>query len=378
MYLKIKQFLSKESAAGVFLICAAVLGLLLANSGYAKSYFQLLNHYFLGMSLLHWVNDGLMAIFFLYVGLEVKREFLNGELATFKQRLLPGAAALGGLLLPAIIYLFFVGGNDEFSRGWAIPTATDIAFALGILALLGSKVPNSIKIFLTALAIIDDLAAIVIIAVFYTESLQALYLFTAVMAIGLLVFFNKKGITHKWAYLLVGIALWWLVLQSGLHATLAGVALALTIPLRVPGLESSSEAPLIVWEHGLAKWVAFLVIPVFGFANAGVSFAGFTWQQLLHPVVLGIAVGLFLGKQVGIFGVVYIGAKLGWLSRPKGASWLHVYGVSLLCGVGFTMSLFISLLAFTAPELQDLSKIGVFLGSILAGLSGFLVLKYHK
>ncbi len=378
MYVTIKSFFAQESATGILLIVAALLGLLLANSPYAAAYFQLLNQYFAGLSLLHWVNDGLMALFFLYVGLEVKREFLSGELATMKQRLLPGAAALGGLLLPALIYILWVGLGTDLTRGWAIPTATDIAFALGILALLGDRVPNSIKVFLTALAIIDDLAAIVIIAVFYTASLQAAYLLAAAAVLLILIAFNRRGVTQTWPYALLGLLLWWLVLQSGLHATLAGVALALTIPLRVTGLSSPDAAPLLVWEHGLTKWVAFGVIPIFGFANAGVSFAGFSWQQLSHPVVLGIATGLFVGKQVGIFAVVYLGAKLGWLARPEGASWRQVYGVSLLCGVGFTMSLFISLLAFTDPQLQDLSKIGVFLGSILAGLSGFLVLRFNR
>lgn len=378
MWLIIKQFLLKESASGVLLMAAALLGLLMANSGWAEGYFALFNQSVLGMSLLHWVNDGLMAIFFLYVGLEVKREFLSGQLSTLQQRILPGAAALGGLLLPAIIYILFVGKTPEFTSGWAIPTATDIAFALGILALLGDKVPVSMKVFLTALAIIDDLAAIVIIALFYTASLQMIYLLVAIALVVVLVFFNQRGWTNKWLYLLTGAVLWWFVLKSGLHATLAGVALALTIPLRLAGGAPMSESPLIVWEHGLAKWVAFLIIPVFGFANAGVSFSGFEWTQLLHPVVLGIAVGLFVGKQIGIFGVVYLGEKLGWLRRPEGASWQHVYGVALLCGVGFTMSLFISLLAFTPPQWQDLSKIGVFLGSFMAGISGFLVLKCHK
>ncbi|MBP6861737.1 MAG: Na+/H+ antiporter NhaA [Neisseriaceae bacterium] len=378
MYVTMKSFFGKESATGIVLICASILGLLWANSAYASAYFSLLNLSVLGMSVLHWINDGLMAIFFLYVGLEVKREFLSGELATFKQRALPGAAALGGLLVPALIYLLFVGQDAELASGWAIPTATDIAFALGILALLGDKVPNSIKVFLTALAIIDDLAAIVIIALFYTASLQAAYLLAAVIVLAMLVGLNRRGVTQKWPYLALGLLLWWLVLQSGLHATLAGVALALTIPLRVPGLKSYDQSPLLVWEHGLTKWVAFLVIPVFGFANAGVSFAGFSLAQLTHPIVLGIAVGLFVGKQLGIFGVVYLGAKLGWLVRPKGASWQQVYGVALLCGVGFTMSLFISLLAFVDPQLQDLSKIGVFMGSVLAGVSGFLVLKYPR
>ena len=371
---KIVHFFRSEPAAGIVLMVAAVLGMIMANSGAADVYFGVLKSYVAGLSVLQWVNDGLMALFFLYVGLEVKRELLEGELDTNAKRLLPSLAAFGGLAVPALIYLLINGFNSPTSKGWAIPAATDIAFALGVLALLGSRVPVSLKIFLTALAIMDDLAAIVVIAFFYTAELHTLYLLLAAVVLAALVALNLKGVLNNKPYMILGAILWFLVLKSGIHATLAGVVLALTIPLRVN--DSVKEAPLLQWEHGLSPWVAFLIVPIFGFANAGVSFASFSWAWLMEPVVLGITLGLFVGKQLGIFGLVWLLVKTGLAKLPQGANFMQLYGVSLLCGIGFTMSLFISLLAFNDPQWQDYSKVGVFIGSLLSGVLGYLVLRF--
>lgn len=371
---KLISFFQSEPAAGIILMLAAVLGLIAANSSASEHYFGILGSYVAGLSVLHWVNDGLMAVFFLYVGLEVKRELLRGELDTNGKRFLPAIAAFAGLAAPAGIYLLFNGSDAAAAHGWAIPAATDIAFALGVLALLGSRVPVSLKIFLTALAIMDDLAAIVIIALFYTDQLAVTYLVLAAAVLAVLFVLNKKGVTKTLPYLLLGILLWFFFLKSGIHATLAGVLLALTIPLRI-NEDTVEEPPLLAWEHALTYWVAFLVVPIFGFANAGVSFAGFSAETLLSPVVLGIALGLFIGKQFGIFGIVWLLIKLRLAKLPEGATWLQLYGVALLCGIGFTMSLFISLLAFNDVHLQDYSKVGVFLGSLLSGILGYIVLR---
>jgi len=370
---KVVHFFNSEPASGIILMVAALIGIWAANSSMATAYFSMLSSYVAGMSILHWVNDGLMAVFFLYVGLEVKRELLTGELSTRQKRLLPCMAAVAGVVVPALIYIAFNYQDAQQARGWAVPAATDIAFALGVLALLGSRVPLSLKVFLTALAVIDDLIAIVIIALFYTADIQGMYLGLAALILAALIVLNRCNVMRGLPYAVLGAFMWWYVFQSGIHATLAGVALALTLPLtnRRNGTETG---PLLAWEHGLSPWVAFLIVPVFGFANAGVSFDGFSWQQLSHPVVIGIAAGLFAGKQLGIFGLVWLAVKLGIARKPEQASWMQIYGVSVLCGIGFTMSLFIGALAFTDPAVQDQAKIGVFAGSLAAALVGFVVL----
>ena len=375
------KLLNSQQAAGVILILASILGVVFANSGLAYSYFSVLESKFLNLSILHWINDALMAIFFLLVGLEVKRELIIGDLGTRQKRILPFAAALGGVTIPALIYLYFNWGDPMTMPGWASPAATDIAFALGVLALVGSRVPISLKIFLMALAVIDDLIVIVIIGLFYTHQLQIIYLLIAIAIIAVLVRLNLKNHQKSPAYIALGLLLWWLILNSSIHATLAGVILAFSIPVATPESETakssnkSNEPLLLRWEHGLSNWVSFLIIPIFGFANAGVSFGEFSNELLFHPVVLGIALGLFAGKQLGVFGTIYVIVKSGFAQKPKGASWLQLYGVSMLCGIGFTMSLFIGMLAFVEPEHQDLAKIGVFIGSIASAVFGFLILK---
>jgi NhaA family Na+:H+ antiporter len=315
-------------------------------------------------------------VFFLLVGLEIKREVVDGELSTWPRRILPGVAAAGGMLVPALVYLAFQGGDPVTMHGWAIPAATDIAFALGILSLLGKRVPVSLKVFLTALAIIDDLGAVLIIAVFYTSDLALWALAGAGVALAALIAMNRLKVTALTPYLVVGAVLWWLTLQSGVHATLAGVALALTIPLRrSPGAPDDAHSPLHRLEHAIQPWVAFLVVPIFGFANAGVSFAGLSFSALLAPVPLGVAAGLFLGKQVGVFGSVWLLVRLGLAERPARATWRQVYGVAVLCGIGFTMSLFIGLLAFNSPELQEATKLGVLAGSLLSAGLGWAILR---
>lgn len=379
----LRNFLGSEAAGGYVLMAAAALALILANSPLAEGYFAALHTKFgfalgplhLRESLLHWINDGLMALFFLLVGLEIKREVLDGQLSRPSHILLPGVAALGGVALPAAIYLAFNGGVPERAAGWAIPSATDIAFALGVLAIAGSRVPPSLKIFLTAIAILDDLAAIVIIAVFYTAELHWAALAGAGAATAVLVGLNRLKILRLWPYLLVGLVLWYCVLESGVHATLAGVVLAMTIPLRrSPGRPDDAASPLHRLEHGLHKPVAFFVVPVFGLANAGLSFAGVSPAMLLAPVPLGVALGLFLGKQIGVFLSSALVIRMKWADAPARASWAQLYGVSVLCGVGFTMSLFVGNLAFTDPGLIDETKIGVLIGSGLSALLGLAVL----
>jgi Na+:H+ antiporter, NhaA family len=374
----LREFLKSEAGGGIVLMVAAAAALAIANSPLAPAYFGALKTYVGGLSILHWINDALMAVFFLLIGLEIKREFLDGQLSTWPRRILPGLAAAGGMVAPALIYIALNADNAETLRGWAIPTATDIAFALGVLALLGSRAPVSLKVFLTALAIIDDIGAVAIIAAFYTADLALLWLGLAGLTLAVLAGLNRAGVERLLPYLALGAVLWFFVLKSGVHATLAGVALALIIPLRPsPGRPDDLASPLHILEHALHPYVAFLIVPVFGFANAGVSLAGMSWAALLAPVPLGIAAGLFVGKQIGVFLTTWVAVKLGWADCPEDASLAQVYGVSLLCGIGFTMSLFIGLLAFPAsPELQDAVKIGVLSGSVLSAVVGTLVLAF--
>ncbi len=356
------------------MLCAA-LAMIIANSPLAPIYFEVLHHKFLGLSVLHWINDALMAIFFLMVGLEIKREMLVGELATWPQRILPTIAALGGLIVPALIFFAFNKANPEAIKGWAIPTATDIAFALGVLSLLGSRVPLSLKIFLTALAIIDDLAAIIIIAIFYTASLNVAMLGASIGIIIVLFALNRFRIKSLWVYLILGAFLWFFVLKSGIHATIAGVVLALFIPIH-SGAQSKA-APLEILEHALHKPVGFLIVPIFGLANAGVSLAGIGAEELFSAVPIGIALGLLIGKQAGVFLMTFLAIRFGFAKMPEGANWRQIYGVAVVTGIGFTMSLFIASLAYKGSQLlNDEAKIGVLMGSILSGTIGYLILRF--
>lgn len=369
----LSRFFAAESAGGLILMAAALAALVVANTAWSEAYFSTLQIKFLGLSIEHWVNDGLMAIFFMLVGLEIKREMLVGQLSSWSQRALPGFAALGGMLLPALIYIAVNWGNPATLAGWAIPAATDIAFALGVLSLLGKRVPISLKIFLSALAILDDLGAVVIIALFYTSGLSITMLLASVAVIVFLVVLNRCGVNRLWPYLVAGGFLWFFMLQSGVHATLAGVILALCIPLGSPNEERKSA--LLYLEEKLHPWVAFAVVPVFGFANAGVSLAGITPSNLVDPVPLGVALGLLLGKQLGVFGFAALSIRSGLAKLPEESGWLQLYGIALLCGIGFTMSLFIGALAFAGqPSLVDEVKVGVLLGSILSALLGVAVL----
>ncbi len=375
----LREFLDSGAAGGVLLMAAAVLALFVANSPLAETYFQLLHAPLGGLDLLHWINDGLMALFFLFVGLEIKREFLDGQLSTWANRALPGIAAAGGVVVPGLIYAAVNASQPDTLRGWAVPTATDIAFALGVLSLLGSRVPTSLKVFLATLAIVDDLVAVLVIAVFYTAELNLAALVGAGVATLLLIGLNRLKIVRLAPYLALGAALWWLVLLSGIHATVAGAVLALTIPLRrSKAAPDDMTSPLHRLEHGLSPWVAFLIVPVFGFANAGVSFAGMTAGVLLEPVTLGVALALFFGKQIGVFGAAALAIKFRLANLPVAASWAQLYGVGLLCGIGFTMSLFIGLLAFPDPALQDEVKVGVLTGSLVSALCGAALLSVAK
>ena len=368
----VRGFISSPAAGGIILILASVAAIVVANSPLLEGYESLLKYKTVGLSTEHWVNDGLMAIFFLFVGLEIKREVLVGQLATWSQRALPGFAALGGVAVPALIYAGFNASNAETLRGWAIPAATDIAFALGVLTLLGRRVPASLKIFLSALAILDDMGAVAIIAIFYTSHISLMMLGGAMVTALMMFMMNRAGLKRLLPYLVAGCLMWFFMLQSGVHATVAGILVALFIPLKT---DSTSGSPLERLEHGLEPWVVFLILPVFGFANAGVSLTGLTAEDLLSPVPVGVATGLFLGKQVGVFGLSLLAVGLGLAQKPKNSSWLQIYGVSVLCGIGFTMSLFIGNLAFAESQLLiDEVKVGVLVGSVLSALTGALIM----
>ncbi|WP_128253709.1 Na+/H+ antiporter NhaA [Falsirhodobacter deserti] len=376
-----RSFLQSEASGGIILMVVAALAIIVANSPFQTQYFHLLHIYLGPLSLQHWVNDALMAVFFLMVGLEIKREMTDGQLSTWPRRILPGTAAIGGMAAPALIYVALNWNHPTALHGWAIPSATDIAFALGVLSLLGPRVPASLKVFLAALAIIDDLGAVLVIAIFYTSGLSVMDLAAAAAVVVALLAINRMGVRSLWPYLLLGVVLWIFVFRSGIHATLAGVVLALCIPIqRTPGKPEArgAESPLHRLEHALHTPVAFFVVPVFGFFNAGVSFAGVNYEVLTESVTMGVALGLFLGKLIGVFGAVVLLVKLGWADLPAAASWRQVLGVSLLCGIGFTMSLFIGLLAFDDPELQDHVKIGILMGSFVSGLAGYLLLRGAK
>ncbi|WJG10521.1 Na+/H+ antiporter NhaA [Aliiglaciecola sp. LCG003] len=379
----ITRFLQLESAGGILLIIAAAVAIILANTPLDRFYQLLLStpvevkigSLEIAKPLLLWINDGLMAIFFFLVGLELKRELIEGELSDKRNIVLPGIGAVGGMLVPALIYVYFNAGDSVAMNGWAIPAATDIAFALGVLMLLGSRVPVALKIFLTSLAIFDDIGAIVIIAFFYTSNISATALVVAATCIAILFTLNKKHVTSKSAYILVGVIMWIATLKSGVHATLAGVVLAMFIPMRAKA--DPNISPLKSMEHDLHSVVAFFVLPVFAFANAGISMTGVGVEQLLHPVPVGIALGLFLGKQIGIFGLCWLCIKLKVARLPEGMSWSSLYGTSALCGIGFTMSLFVGSLAFeeTGVNLLFDERLGIIVGSLASGIVGFIVLK---
>ena len=375
-----KWFFKLEAASGILLLISAIVALIVSNSNFAQLYFNTLNEYlFIGinniglkLSVLHWINDALMAIFFFFVTLEIKREFLQGELSSIKQAMLPIVGAVGGMLVPALFYIIINFNTPETLNGWAIPSATDIAFSIGILSLLGSRVPISLKVFLTALAIIDDLGAIIIIAFFYTGDLSIKYLLLMLVTFIFLLILNKMSIKKFFPYLILGLFLWFFTHESGIHATIAGVLLASTIPHRKKEHDFSL---LIKLEHAISPYVAYFIMPLFAFANAGVSLEGLTLGSLMMPVPLGILLGLFVGKQIGVFIFSYGSIKLGFASLPSNANWISFYAVGILTGIGFTMSLFVGNLAFVNNlEYMDGVKIGVLSGSLLSTVFGYILL----
>jgi NhaA family Na+:H+ antiporter len=381
------EFIHHEASGGVMLLFAAALALILANSPLAMVYGALLDTHLsikvgewgIDKNLLHWINDGLMAIFFFHVGLEIKRELVEGELSTVKQAALPALGAVGGMIVPALVYVALNADDPKALQGWAIPTATDIAFAVGVLALVGSRIPPPLKIFLLALAIIDDLGAILIIAFFYTYNLSLLALMLAGLGVLGLIVLNSRGVTSAAAYILVGFFVWLCVLKSGVHATLAGVITAFAIPLTPisddGGRSKNSESLASRLQESLHPWVNFGVLPAFAFANAGVSLAGLTFAKLMSPVPMGIALGLLVGKPIGVFLFSWLAIALGAGSRPEGSSWLQLFGVAVLAGIGFTMSLFIGMLAFPEPQYAADIRIGVLSGSVIAACVGYLILR---
>ncbi|GAB1615377.1 Na+/H+ antiporter NhaA [Pseudomonas kermanshahensis] len=374
------RFFQLEAASGLLLIAAAVLALVINNSPLSYLYNGLLDvpvavkvgALEIAKPLLLWINDGLMALFFLLIGLEVKREVVDGHLSKPSQIVLPATAAVGGMVIPALIYWFINRDDPAAVAGWAIPTATDIAFALGVLALLGKRVPVSLKLFLMTLAIIDDLGAIIVIALFYSGTLSSVSLLLAGACLVALLAMNRLGVVKLGPYLIIGLVLWVCVLKSGVHATLAGVALALCIPLRTRNAETS---PLLSLEHALHPWVAYAILPLFAFANAGVSLAGMNLESFTHPVPMGIAVGLLLGKTVGVFGLTWVAIKLGLAALPAGANWGQLLGVAILCGIGFTMSLFVGSLAFVpgSSDYAGMDRMGILTGSFFAAVIGYAV-----
>jgi NhaA family Na+:H+ antiporter len=377
---RIQEFLKLEASAGLVLMAMALLAMLFANTALAPIYSGILDtnvrigiaSFEISKPALLWINDGLMAIFFFLVGLEIKREVLAGELSSFDKAALPIIAALGGMAVPGLVYYFINSGSPETLVGWAIPTATDIAFALGILALVGSRAPLALKVFLLAVAIIDDLGAIVIIAVFYTSELSTNALILALLGFASAVGLNRIGVKRAAPYVLIGVLMWVFVLKSGVHATLAGVMIALTVPMK---REDGDHSLLHHLEHGLHPWVAYMILPIFAFANAGVSLTGLSWSDFAQPVTLGIAAGLFIGKQIGVMGATILAVKTGFARLPAGVTWRHIYGIAALTGVGFTMSLFIGSLAFGTDDKMNAVRLGVLLGSVVSGLFGYVILR---
>ncbi len=378
----IRDFFRMEAAGGIILVIAAALAVVVSNSPLAGLYDAFLNlptqvrvgALDIDKPLLLWINDGLMAVFFFLVGLEIKRELLEGELSTISQAALPAVAAVGGMAVPALIYVLINLGQPQNLNGWAIPAATDIAFALGVMALLGNKVPLSLKVLLTAIAVFDDLGAIIVIALFYTADLSLLSLYLALGGLAILVALNLLGVTRTAPYIVIGVLIWVCVLKSGVHATLAGVAIGLTIPLRATDAEGHS--PLRHLEHGLHRWVAFAILPIFAFANAGISFDGIGLHSFMDSVQLGVSAGLFIGKQIGVFGVLFLMIRFGLARMPAGANWIQLYGVSVMCGIGFTMSLFIGGLAWQHADFDASVRLGVIAGSVLSAAAGFLILGF--
>tara|TARA_Y100001947_G_C10337963_1_gene303912 strand:+ start:1236 stop:2462 length:1227 start_codon:yes stop_codon:yes gene_type:complete len=378
---RIQNFLKLESSAGMLLMIAALMALIASNSMLSGLYGGFLTTPVvvqvgaleIAKPLLLWINDGLMAVFFFLIGLEIKREILEGELSSFDKAALPLIAAIGGMAGPALVYVLINWSTPETMNGWAIPAATDIAFALGVLMLLGRSVPTSLKVFLLAIAIIDDLGAITVIALFYTSDLSTTALGLAAVGLASLIVLNRSGVKTITPYALIGLFIWVCVLKSGVHATLAGVLTALAIPIH--GKSKEAQSPLHKLEHGLHPWIAFGVLPIFAFANAGVSLTGLSLEDLAAPITLGVAAGLFIGKQIGVFGATFLAVKAGIARRPEGTNWSHIYGVACLTGIGFTMSLFIGMLAFDARDSLDQVRIGVLAGSILSAITGVVALK---
>jgi Na+:H+ antiporter, NhaA family len=372
----LRDFLTSEASGGLLLVAAALVALALANSRLADAYFELLHMPLGPLSVQHWINDGLMAVFFLLVGLEIKREFVDGHLATLADRRLPVIAAAAGMAVPALVYLVLVKGDPHLVRGWAIPAATDIAFAMAVISLLGPRVPTALKLFLTTVAIVDDMGAVAIIAIAYTASIAGPWLLAALLVLTVMFASNRAGVSGLGWYLLGFVALWFAVMQSGIHATIAGVMTAIAVPVRItPAAPDAESSTLHRMEHLLQRPVAWVIVPLFGLANAGVTFGEVGIGQKL-PLAVGL--GLFLGKQAGVFGAVWLAVTTGLASRPGGASWRQIYGVALLAGIGFTMSLFIGTLAFPGSSEIDAVKIGVLAGSVLSALAGWSILRGSK
>lgn len=387
MITTIGTFLKRESSAGILLVFVTIIALFLKNSGLSEVYSSFLHTHVeirfgnlqIAKPFLLWVNDGLMAVFFFLIGLEVKREVLEGHLSSIRQVVLPGVAAIGGMVVPALVFIAFNQSESFAMKGWAIPTATDIAFALGVLSLLGNRVPVSLRIFLLALAIIDDLGAIVIIALFYTSELSTLSIIIASIALAVLFIMNRLGVAVKAAYILLGIVLWVSVLKSGVHATLAGVALAFMIPLNCKSRDGRTFSMSKEIEYDLHYWVAFMILPLFAFVNAGVDLRGISLEEMFNPVPMGIMLGLFIGKQLGVFGFSWLAIKSGFARLPTDSNWKQLYGVSILTGIGFTMSLFVDTLAYNDTQIYHYAdKLAILLGSFLSGIVGYLVLRMSK